>query len=39
MCGKNDYVDDYFCKNCGYPTTDIDYCEDCGECECMCDCE
>ena len=38
MCNKNN-VDDYFCKNCGCPVTDIENCDDCGQCECMCDCE
>lgn len=31
--------DDYFCSNCGYPATDREDCENCGECECMCTCE
>lgn len=38
---NNKYVDndDYFCPNCGYPATDREICPDCGECECMCQCE
>lgn len=31
--------DDYFCKNCGLPATDREDCEECGQCECKCDCE
>lgn len=36
---KANYEDDYFCENCGSPVTDREYCKECGECECSCDCE
>lgn len=31
--------DDYFCLNCGRPSTDREFCPNCEECECTCDCE
>lgn len=32
-------VDDYFCESCGKCVTDVEYCAECGECACMCDCD
>ena len=39
MENTEEYVDDYFCQNCGASTMDVEFCQECGECECMCQCE